>query len=344
MKKDIRRFDAKQELIEEQLSVLCDTIMGRENSFLPFITDENGKITKKRLEAFVDELSDGVFKSKMYGVITDKEFIEACRCFLYCALQGIAEYDEERRRVLRANSTFGDIVKIADHKNNLLFIDREKVQQYEFDTQGYDNSDVHLQFTNEFQWGGFFRYSDIAYRLLTGKDIPSTFSKEDHGRCYDAAELEQAQGYGFDTVEEYHQWDAEVEEFEKSDEYMRRVIEDNEDMDPRQKKLDGMHYASWKNESALTEQLNAEWCGTVISPKKFAEKYLRYRELFFEMNTAYKYHLFEYIKFMVDYFLYNHDMSALSDNRNAAATDHRVEKLCMAVRQSIKGVAGNDKE
>ncbi|MBQ8780700.1 MAG: hypothetical protein IJZ72_03380 [Oscillospiraceae bacterium] len=344
MKKDIRRFDAKQELMEEKLDVLRDTIMGRDNSFLPFITDENGRFTEEKLEAFVNELSDGVFKSKLYGVITDKKFIEACKCFLYCALQGIAEYDDEYRRVLRANSTFSDIVKIARHKNNLLFIDREKVQKYEFDTQGYDISDVHLQFINEFQLGGFFRYSDIAYRLLTGRDIPSVFSKEDYSRYYDADELERAQIYGFDTVEEYRQWDAEGDEFEKSDEYMRWVIEDNENMDPRQKELNEMQFGSWKNEIALSEQLNAEWRSTVVSPERFAEKYLRYRELFWEMNTEYKYRLFEHIEFMADYFLYNHDMSALSDNRNAAAADHRIEKLCMAVRQSIKGALRDDKE
>lgn len=345
MKKDIGRFDAKQELMEEKLDVLRDTIMGRDNSFLPFITDENGKVTEERMETFVKELSDGVFKSKMYGVITNKKFIEMCECFLYCTLQGIAEYDDECRRVERANSTFSDIVKIARHKNNLLFNDRETIQKYEFDTNYHDASEWDMMVVmNQFQHGGFLRCSDIAYRLLTGKGITSTFSEEDYNRYYDADELERAQIYGFDTVEEYRQWDAEGDEFENSDEYMRWVIEDNENMDPRQKELNEMQAELWESERALSEQLNAEWCSTVVSPEKFAEKYLRYRELFFEMDMEYKYHLFEYIEFMVDYFLYTHDMSALSDNKNAASTDHRIEKLCMVVRQSIKGAAGNDKE
>lgn len=344
MKKNIERFDAGQELMEEKFDVLRDEVMGRNNSFLPFITDENGRVTEEKLELLIDELADKVFTSKMYGVITDKKFIEACKCFLYCALQGIARYDEERRRILGINSTFGDIVRIACHKNNLIFIDREKVQKYEFDTQSSDSSDIRVQFINEFQWGGFLRYSDIAYRILTGKDIPSTFAKEDYNRYYDADELERAQIYGFETVEEYRRWDAEGDEFEKSDEYISWIAEDNENADPRQKELNEMQAELWKNERVLSEQLNAEWRSTVVSPEKFAEKYLRYRELFFEMDIYDKYHLFEYIGFMVDYFLYTHDMSALSDNKNAAMTDHRIEKLCKVVRQSIKGAVRNDKE
>ena len=175
-------------------------------------------------------------------------------------------------------------------------------------------------------------------------DIPSTFSKEDYSRYYDADELERAQIYGFDTVEEYRQWDAEGDEFENSDEYMRWVIEDNENMNPRQKELNEMQAELWESERALSEQLNAEWCSTVVSPEKFAEKYLRYRDLFFEMDIDYKYRLFEYIELIVDYFLYLHDMSALSSNKNAAMTDHRIEKLCTVVRQSIKGAVRDDKK
>ena len=292
MNKKMEDFSAAQELMKERLGSLCDTVMGRSSSFLPFITDENGSVTEERLENFIKKLSDG----GMCRIKDTPEFIEACECFLYCALQGIAEYDDEYRRVLRANTRFCDITAMAGHRNNLLFTDIETVQRAEYEADGDDTCEGYPCGAAEgFKSGGFLRSSDTAYRLLTGRGIVSAFDKSDFGRYA-------------------------VEEPLKS-----RIPADDR----------------LRTERRISAEINAEWCGTAASPEKFAEKYLRFRELFFRMSLQDKGDVFEYIGFMTDYFLYEQGMSALSERSTAAMTDHRIEKLCTAVRQSVKGALSN---
>lgn len=337
MKKDIESFDAAQELMEERLNALRDTIMGRNNSFLPFITDNSGRVTNEKLDLFIKELSDGVFQSGMKGIIRNPEFIEACECFLYCTIQGIAEYDNRSGCVIRGSSEFSDIVSIARHKNNLLFLHKDFVQESEYDTEGDDDPWVRSKgFFNKFQQGGFLRSCDIAFWLLTGKYITSTFDEKDIQRCYYKSELEQARMNGFDTIEAYELWLAEIEETENSDE-VQAISDECSEADPERD-------AFFERIQAYSKKINDEWCSNVVSPEKFVERYLRYRELFFRMDPEHKERLFEYIEGIVDYFLYDHNMSALSEVSNAAMTDRRIEKLCTVVKQSIKGAVKNDKE
>lgn len=337
MKNDIESFYAAQELMEERIITLRNTIMGRNNSFLTFITDKNGRVTNEKLELFIKELSDSVFRSEMKGITRKPEFIEACECFLYCTMQGIAEYDSRNGYVIRGSSEFSDIVSIARHKNNLLFSHKDFVQESEYDTEIDDNPWIRSKgFFNQFQQGGFFRNCDIAFCLLTGKNITSTFDEKDIQRyCY-KFELAQARMNGFDTIEAYDAWLAEIEELEKSDE-VQNISDECSEADTE---WDGFP----EHRQAYSKSINDEWCSNVVSPEKYVERYLRYRELFFRMDTEHKENLFEYIEFIVDYFLCNHGMSALSDYSNAAMTDHRIEKLCTVVKQSIKGAVKNDKE
>lgn len=323
----VQHLEARQEMLKNQLDDMENRIYGRNNSFLPFITNKNGSISERKLNNFIKSLINGVYKSGMHDFITNEKFKELCECFLYCAVQGIAEYDEKERYIVRSACCFYDIVNIARHKNNLLFGEENTLHKYEFETAWYDEAedDFIPAFINEFQWGGFLRYSDIAFRILTDKSITDTFTKEEYRRLHDAFMLEEARNFGFDTAEEHQKWVQGCEELEKDLDFLNQPQYEEYEWD----------FCRDEVTAELSEKRkckNDEWRKNVSSPEEFVKKYLRFRELFFELDLYYRYNLFEYAEFMVDLFLYNNGLSSISEDESFAMIYYRTNKLCASVK------------
>lgn len=160
----IYHLEARKEMLDNRFRSAENSIIGRDNSFLPVITNKAGEVSERKLKSFINELMKGIFMSGKAGIITRPKFIEMCECFLYCAIQGIAEYNEQNRYAEKAACCFSDIVNIAKHSNNLIFLQKELLQRYEFETAGIDETEDlrGANFENELQWGGFFRCCDVA--------------------------------------------------------------------------------------------------------------------------------------------------------------------------------------
>lgn len=324
-----QHLEARQDMLSRQFYDINNRITGRDNNFLMFITNKDGKVSEGKLDNFIQELLNSVFDTKIYGIITNVEFKELCECFLYCTIQGIVEYDEKNRCVERLSCNFSDIVDMARHKNNLLFSEVNTLHKYEYETAQSDEADedFDVKFINELQWGGFFRCGDVAYRILTGRSITVTFTNEEYITLYDADMLKTAQAYGFDTVEEYLEWDEEMTDAEKDFDFLQNP-EGVQCMSKSKK---------YTNEIIeLRKRKNDEWRRMVVSLEQFIEKYLRFRELFFKLDMYYRYNLFEYVEFMVDMFLYNHNLSMLSNDESFAMIYYRTNKLSAAIQHEIE--------
>lgn len=323
----IYHLEARKEMLDNRFRSAENSIIGRDNSFLPFITNRSGVISERKLNSFIKELMNGIFESGKTGVISLPEFREMCECFLYCTIQGIGEYNERYRYAERRPCFFSDIVNIAKHSNNLIFLQKELLQKYEFETAGIDEADDYFdaKFENELQWGGFFRYCDAACYILTGKSITSAFTKEEYDKLWNEREQEYAEVYGFDSVEEFHKLEKEAEEAEKELDFLNN---------PEESEYESFEETDeyFKRNAAIRKEKNNEWRKTVLNPAKFAEKYLRFRELFFEFDLYYQVKLFDYAELMVDLFLYNNDMSSLSEDECFAMLCYRTNKMYANVK------------
>lgn len=322
------RLKARRYMLENQLCEIKNRITGRNTGFYPFITDRSGKISERKLSHFINELLDGPQKygrhNMWFGFNGFPELRELCECFLYCAIQGIAVYNEGEKYAVRPARFFSDITDIAMHKNNLFLTDINTLHKYEFDSAVYDGLRGESIYFTEFNEGGFFRNSDMAYYILTGNHIVSTFPADEYKQLSGAYEFERAKEQGFDSAEDYGR------AMNKAENELQ-----NADID---KLLDDIEYVPYDKSDMelieLQERKNEEWKKTVVCPEKFAEKYLRFRELYFKLGMFYRYHLFEEIELMVDVFLYEHKLSAFSEEDIFAMIYYRTDKLSASMERS----------
>ncbi len=95
----------RSSFLEGKLREIENRISGRDRSFLPMITDENGNISEDKVNKFITELEearDGV--THTLALNKDLKFL---RSFLYCSIMGINPNTNQR------NKTFADIIDIA---------------------------------------------------------------------------------------------------------------------------------------------------------------------------------------------------------------------------------------
>lgn len=315
---DMYKLKARQSMLEKQFRDIRNRALGRDASFLPFVSDTDGRLSEVRLADFIDELVSGVVSGPDGG-----SYREMCECFLYCAVRGISEYNEQDKYPVRNAETFTDIVDIALHSNNLHLTDMETLADYEYAASMHDCIPGGNTFWNEFNDGGFFRSCDLAFCLLTGRDITATLPHERYISAVERYELAEAKIYGFDTVEEYHDY------MEKTAEGTQEELEINsEELPP------DSEYAStddWEENDAeiieIQNEKRKEWVNAFGSPESFVQKYLRFRELFFNVDIYHRCRLFSDVELMADYFLYSHGMSCLSDSGEFAGIYYRINRL-----------------
>lgn len=323
----VQLYKARKRMLEKQLDEMKNRISGRSSSFYTYITDRSGRISERKLAQFINELLDGPQKYgrgyTLFDLKRSSELRELCECFLYCAIQGIAVYNEGEKYAERPACFFSDITDISLHKNNLLLMDENTLHSYEFTSGEYDVQRGACIYYGEFNEGGFFRNADMAYYILTGKHIVKTFPDDEFKQRCHTRELEIAKEQGYNTYEEYlNAMEIAEDELEKMD--LNELPDDIEcvciDED------DGL--------IELQKSKNEEWKKTVASPEKFAEKYLRFRKLFFAQTMFVRYRLFEEIELMVDVFLYEHNLSSFSEEDAFAMIYYRTDKLCASIEHS----------
>ncbi len=323
----VQLYKARKRMLEKQLDEMKNRISGRSSSFYPYITDRSGKVSERKLAQFINELLDGPQKYgrgyTLFDLKRSSELRELCECFLYCAIQGIAVYNEGEKYAERPACFFSDITDISLHKNNLFLMDENTLHSHEFTLGEYDVQKGACIYYGEFNEGGFFRNADMAYYILTGKHIVKTFPDDEFKQRCHKREQEIAKEQGYNTYEEYLKaMEIAEEELEKMDlsdfpDDIECVCIDEDD-----------------ELIKLQKSKNEEWKKTVTSPEKFAEKYLRFRKLFFAQTMYVRYRLFEEIELMVDVFLYEHKLSSFSEEDVFAMIYYRTDKLCASIEHS----------
>ena len=325
---DIQLHKARKYMLEKQLDEMKNRITGRNNSFYPYIADRTGKVSERKLAKFINELLGGAQKyGRQHTLFEIKgELRELCECFLYCAIQGIGTYNEGEKYAERPACFFSDLTDIAKHENNLFLTDEHILHSYEFTSAEYDLQSGECRYYGEFNEGGFFRNCDMAYLLLTGKHIVSTFSEEEFGKRCAERESEIAAEHGFDSYKDY---------LETMENTQKELDETSMSDFP-----DDMEFVCIDEDDELAEKQkikNSEWRSTVVSPEAYTEKYLRFRELFFKQTMFVRYHFFEEIELMTDIFLYEHKLSSFSEEDVFAMIYYRTDKLCSSLEHSSIG-------
>ena len=340
----------RRETLDRKLENIKNTLNGRNSSFLPFITNENGKARAEKLDAFVDELLAPLAS-------TNKDRLtDLYRSFFYCALTGYADYDEKydpagfmaaclpQMLVERLSESFADIAALASACRNIGSIGKLRELEYEAGT-----GDLYPDEEYE-QLGRFWLMADRMYFLITGKDITDTLSDDEAGAHEEAHEPD------YELMDDGTEWLPETDD----------ISEDGED------NTDGENDNSWLEDEADREAEEAvedyraamgydsvysweEWKKTVSDAAKesferrydhlpdrdkYVGMYLRFRELIFtsgvtaeEMNAD--------IGELIDIFLYRHRLSAFSHGDDYGLITYNLDRVDKFMNRLVKkGGAG----
>lgn len=321
----------RRRMLNDQLEKLKNRVMGRDNSFYPFITNRSGEISERKLEAFIKELTDKPMEytnsNSFYltSYAANRSYKRLCKCFLYCAIQGISEYNSEYLYPEKTASLFSDIVKLAEYENNTYYKNEEMLFEDEFENAEFEGKFISSQ---ELEYSLFY-YCDTLYSLLTKKSITEIIPSKVLNRYFD----KKAQEQGFSSAEEYENAynayldDTEYEEddlseyFESLDENERAEIE--EEMEAYSKWEDEMYE---KRHNGI-EKFRENYMRTVVSPEKYIKNYLDFRKLFFALPEFNRKYVFNDIVLMIDAFLYEHGLSPMMNDELYAEFDDHTDRL-----------------
>lgn len=130
---DKDRLDNRMKVLCQRLNEIENLVIGGKTSFLPMITDENGKLSDERIDALVDkllraleeykfpEISDGrggIYTEPMpeeYEPDTPPQIAALYRNFLYCAFCILANGDITP---VKLQPTFGELLNIVKNTNS----------------------------------------------------------------------------------------------------------------------------------------------------------------------------------------------------------------------------------
>lgn len=341
-----RRKDLRREL-----QSLENIISGRETDFVTYIEKQFGEVTDESLELLIQRMLDSLKSFKeadsigtSWNRLSDEQ-IEFYECFLYCTMQAAAWVEDFSTMLIIGNfeevRTFADIVNMAKDPDTICVKSREVLLNNEFWTEDMGTVE-----------NGFFGICNECYRLITGKSITENYSETEQNKMkaeidaafqaqvasYEADYLERALAMGFQSAEELAKYEQEQEEkealeagFETVEEYYQFLNEESMTEEDRQYVEDA---CLWEQE--LHSKQN-KWLSNLLNPDRFIKKYLRYRELYFEVNFK---ALPLDIENMVDAFLYEQGISGYSLGDDYGMISYRLEKVQDRIRNEIRK-AGN---
>lgn len=321
----------RRRMLNDQLEKLKNRMTGRDNSFYPFITNRSGEISERKLEAFIKELTDKPMEytnsNSFYLSRYDakRSYKKLCKCFLYCAIQGISDYNSEYFYPERTASLFSDIVKLAEYENNTYFKNEEMLFEEEFENSLCEGEYIYSQELEN----SLFHYCDVLYSFLTGNNFAENIPLEVWRRCFDT----KAQEEGFASAEEYENacqedidcqegnWEAWLEYFESLDEKERARIEAETETSLKWEE------EMYEKRHNGIEKFRENYLKTVISPEKYIKNYLDFRKLFFALSEYKRKCFFDDIVLMVDVFLYEHGLSPMTNDELYAEFDDHTDRL-----------------
>ena len=310
----------RRHILNKEMELIKNRISGRDNSFLPFICNKEGIISHRKLTQTINELIDGLknyedhYNIQSYcNTPIDREIYS---CFFFCAMLGIAEFDEDEKYVVRSAEYFSDITDIAAHENNLfLALNQHLLHTCEVNMYFDDVAEGFSRECTEYSGGGFFKYCDAAYLILKGEHIVYTIDERDE--LFDIYFQNEAEFHGFSTYKEYQEFNEMIEE-------TGYHTFDSEEYDD-----DDNSYEMFDEGEVIARQykINNEWKNNHPFPEEYVKKYLRFRELFFQRYGLFRKYFFDIVQTMVDIFLYVHGLSFYSDEDAFALADSKLDGL-----------------
>ena len=182
--------------LDKSMELIKDTVLGRRESFLSYVTGEDEKLDSKKVDAFIDELISGFMDYYNRDSMTDKDIpdetaLDFYRDVLYCAVvaplasPGYA-YDVD----YSVRKSFKDILSAVSDKGFVMqdkktFIENEESDRLE-----------------EYCSMEFIYSLNDAYLYLTGKRIRDSYTAEEKSYAnevyYDivGSEYEDPEEYG----------------------------------------------------------------------------------------------------------------------------------------------------
>ena len=268
-----------QSFLKSELNKIYDLITGRSTPIAPFITTKDGKKSERKIWSLINRIveccridnekmrysSDDVKERCERQNKIEKEFY---RCYLYCAINGIAVIKENDFRPIE---TFGDLIDnipaSTDYREilELDFILSKNFELFHYN-QGYD---------------GFYSTMFCAYRLLTGKMITEDFTDKDWEIISDLVkEREQDE---LENMEQSAEWEREIRTNDDgtymSDEEFEDIFRYEQEHMPEPTPEEEKYY---KDEKILIERSKAardKWLSSMTNPEKFLQCYRKLRKL-----------------------------------------------------------------
>lgn len=263
------RLDYRKEILNEQLERIKNLISGRDASFVSMITDENGRISEKKMNSLVDELLECVDSYMSYfNSRSDKQaYQKFFRAFFNCTLLGfnIITVSRPGKSRYSQNETFADIIAASKTFHGLGFSDKREKYLY------WKERDC-----------TFISKNDLAHHIITGYYLSELYSGTDgipDSPLKNEMLESDCMGYRFYALYEknveklsgYYDYDYSLDESYNFD-----SVSDKDN-----------HYNGYER-SIFALYTPCQWKCRVVNPDKFINNYLSLRRLFFKTDR----HLF----------------------------------------------------
>lgn len=312
--KEKREFlSFRKKSFDNKIKDLVALIDGTDSVLLPFIADEEQNIVEEKLDSFISELLSCIKLDK-----ADEEDVkryEFYECFLYCTIrsfinekrEGMDEYEEYI--MMYPVLKFRDILDMVRDPLTYDVKSKEALIQMEYDAYQLCSRKT-----------GLFNICDYSYKVLCGEDIMNTYSEEEKAGLvgpYDDIPWKE-----FESDPSSYEGDYDST---NTDENYEAYLDAN----PEERELE-----EWFDEyHGMVKSRRENWKANITSPEKFISKYMRYRELYFEVG---RYRMVSDIENMIDTFLYNHKLSAFSLGDEYGKITYRLDSVKKVLENEMR--------
>ena len=280
----ISQLDFRKRKTSQKMKGLESLLTGRQVSILPYVQDETGVYSEKKIQAFIKKLLDSLKRYKQYETKNpkyklsdnEKEFYTA---YLYCTIRGMTASTYGAYMSIAPCLTYEDIVNMAKNPETVRI---------------HTPEELHYEELYEPVTGGFFGYMDETYELLTGENIAATITEAEKSRVFEIFP---------DAIEIERQW-KELEEFETgiSEEDYAEIMQDDYYYGEAEAEVDNFIKEIYEERQ--------KWVQNFGDKTSFCEHYKKYREIYFEVE---RYHFAADIENMIDLFLMEQEISCFGD-------------------------------
>lgn len=352
----------RQILLDEKLREISNMINGRGQSFYPFIADENGKVSDKKLDAFISELMKSLkhYRSASEEGKFDKTAEEAYRCFLYYACLGLIWTADKRsssavQTVI--SETFADIIDFAEGLAQVNYSSYDEFLTAAYKDLREGTSELpqffvriweSLQLLGYAEPFAYMQSREVLLKLCKKYAEENNISDKENSRYVDEINALFEDTYypepEPDFEEDEDSINAMIEEYIAEEEKKQEIAdaidalgEDDDYSDSEllkeysSEEIEGIE--NWNAEQKMLDT-SAYWrSNTVADHKRFFDSCSSFIRLYFSIDRR---KMLDDITHMIDAFLFEHKLSAFSFGRAYGLVTYQVEKMQDRIETKIE--------